>query len=87
MGKLSNFTSHYGRSLTLATGLTKAQLWKEFLPDKNNASQTWFNKYWQKNILIKNYSNHVDTCDICNNNTLSYILEEKNSTIMITTKQ
>ena len=52
VAKLPKYTSHYGRGkrdgslLTLAPGLTKAKLYKEFLAEKTyTVSQEWFNKF------------------------------------------
>ena len=76
VAKLPKYKSHYVREksanvLTFAPGVTTSKLWKEFLSDKNyTVSLEWFNKYWQKNLPVKLYSNHVETCDICNDNTL-----------------
>ena len=81
--KLPKYTSYYGcekstNVLTLAPSVTKSELWKEFLSDKNyTVSLKWFNKYWHKNLPVKLYNNHVDTCDICNDNTLSKEVKQK----------
>lgn len=88
VAKLPKYTSHCGREksvniLKLATGLTKVQLWKEFLPNKNyNFSQAWCKNTGKRIYHLKFvYSNHIDACDSCNNNTLS---KEKNPTTMPT---
>ena len=88
VAKLPKYTSHCGREksiniLKLATGLTKVQLWKEFLPDKNyNFSQAWCKNTGKRIYHLKFiYSNHIDAYDSCNNNTLS---KQKNPTTMLT---
>lgn len=64
--------------LTFSSGVTKSKLWKEFLSDKNyTVSLEWFNKYWQKNLPVKLYSNNVDTCDVCNVKSLSKKAKQK----------
>lgn len=74
--KLPKYTSI--NVLTLAPSVTKSELWKEFLSDKSyTVSLKWFNKYWQKNLPVKLYNNHVDTRDTCNDNTLSKEVKQK----------
>ena len=79
IAKFPKYSSHYGREkdsnnmLTLAPGITKQSLYEHFIEETQyKVSKEWFLKFMRENIPVQIYKPHIDTCDICNDNTISF---------------